>query len=213
MKTVQVLGSLFVICLVSFNFAASNPIESLAFDSAVAQPIVKTEAIKAEIVKDAVVIPEVVKDVVLIPEIVAPVAEIKSEIKTNVETLITEIMAAVVPTIVASIEQKEVIAAVPEVAKADAVVVIDEALAKKDYLPKSLIKDAEEKVVPAVTEVIAEIVDKVIVPVPAVAEAVVAKTTEETKKSETPLVETVKVEDKQESSTASSSDSSTTVAL
>lgn len=118
-------------------------------------------------------------------------------------------MAAVVPTIVASIEQKEATVVIPEVvvAKKETVVVIDEALAKKDYLPKSL---TEEKVVSAVTEVIAEIATVPAV-APVVVEPVVAKTTEEVKKSEAPLVETIKTEDKPESSTASSSDSFITV--
>lgn len=113
-------------------------------------------------------------------------------------------MAVVVPTVVASIE-KEATVVVPEVAaaKTEAVVVIDEALAKKDYLPKSA---TEEKVVPAVTEVVAEIVTVPSV-APVVVEPVVAKTTEEVKKSETPLVEAIPAE----TSTASSSVSSTTV--
>lgn len=199
----------------SFHSLASSPINSNLLTTSLL-------ADKAEIVKDEVVEVSTATEEAEISTAV-PVAADKAELKSNVETLITEIMAAVVPTIVASIEQKEVTVAVPEVAvvaKTEAVVVIDEALAKKDYLPKSLIKAAEEKVVPAVTEIIAEIVDKVVVPavavpvvaVPNVAQ-VIAKLAEEVKKSEAPLVEIVKTEVKPESSTASSTDFSTTVVL
>ncbi|CAO1314667.1 unnamed protein product [Diamesa hyperborea] len=206
MKTVQVLGSLFVICLVSFNFAASSSIgvsegtAPLAVDS-IAK--VEVEAVKEAIVEATTA--SLAADVTTAAPVV-PVVELKN----NVETLITEIMAAVVPTIVASVELKEATVVVPEVAvaKTETVVVIDEALTKKDYLPKSATEDkVVVPAVPAVTEVVAEIVT---VPsaAPVVVEPVVA-TTEEAKKSDAPLVETIKTEVKPESSTASSSDSVT----
>ncbi|CAO1304208.1 unnamed protein product [Diamesa tonsa] len=208
MKTVQVLGSLVVICLVSFNFAASSSIGVSEGTAPLAvDPIAKVEveAVKVEAVKEAIV---EATTALLEAEVTsaAPVVPVV-ELKNNVETLITEIMAAVVPTIVASVELKEATVVVPEVAvaKTETVVVIDEALTKKDYLPKSATEDkVVVPAVPAVTEVVAEIIT---VPsaAPVVVEPVVA-TTEEVKKSDAPLVETIKTEVKPESSTASSSD-------
>lgn len=188
-----------------FNFLASSSIGVSEGTAPLAvDPIAKVEveAVKVEAVKETIV---EATTALLAAEVttVAPVVELKN----NVETLITEIMAAVVPTIVASVELKEATVVVPEVAvaKTETVVVIDEALTKKDYLPKSATEDkVVVPAVPAVTEVVAEIVT---VPsaAPVVVEPVVA-TTEEAKKSDAPLVETIKTEVKPESSTASSSD-------